>query len=346
MLAWLGKNLYFYANPLEPFFERLFRPADAQAIAREKFYIASHYPQGFLSAAYWSSLLPRLHHLEWYVLAPLAGVGLVLKRRPNGRLLLFCLVAYLLWNLVRESQNRFLLPVMLLLIMLGVQTLQALPAGLVRAVSVWLLALLSVSALVSHAMRIGGGGEFAYLGQLALVQPETPEGNLNGARSEFYKKNLGALGEVTAQVNAYLPPESRLLLVYEARPYLFARRTLYNTVFDESVLLELARGASSAEEVRARLRQAGITHVLVNREELRRFIEQYARAEQLARAGIEDVRSQFHLLATPEDLYPPFFRSASWQALHQPILDFLAQTRSRALFVAGKAPLEVWLAPL
>lgn len=346
LVFWLGKNVYFYSNPLEPFFEKIFRPSDAAAISRETFYIQSHYPQPLWSASYWLTLLPRLHLLEWYLLAPLGGVFLVARRSANSRLLLYCLVAYLLWNLVRESQNRFLLPVMMLLIVLDVQVLAALPKTLFRAASVWLIGLLAATNLIAHGIRLGHGGEFAYLGEMTLVAPETPEGRMNSPRAEFYRQNLGPLGEVQSKVNALLGPEAHLLLVYEARPYLFTHRTAYNTVFDESVLISMAQGARSVEELRARLRQLKVTHVLVNREELLRFIEQYARPGQLESLGISDLRSQFGRIQTPEDLYPPFYRSAQWQALRGVLIEFLAKSREHAIYVAGKAPTEIWVAPL
>jgi hypothetical protein len=339
---WLGKNIAFYGNPLEPFFQRVFRPGDALAVSREQYYIESHYPQSPFSAQYWQTLATRLGGIGWLVLAPLAGFPAIARRRTTLRLLAFVAVSYLLWNLVRYSQDRFLLAATTLAILLGARVLDALPCGLPRAAVGAVLAIGALANLLPHAVRIAGGGEFSY----ACEFDSRAGTSVSGPRAEFYRGNLGALGEIVVAADRELPPSARLLLVYEARPYLFRREAIYNTVFDASELLRLAKGAKNGAEVGEKLRAAGITHVLVNREELRRFIDQYARPEQLQRLGIRSAMGEFDRIAVPEDLYPPFHRSPDWQAMRAPVLEFLSALRSRAVKAAGRAPAEVWLAPL
>ena len=78
--------------------------------------------------------------------------------------------------------------------------------------------------------------------------------DLNQGDSAFYQKNLGALGRIltetatTTTVN--IDNKGKLLLVYEARPWLWLHMMpnrwggiVYNTVFDESELLRIANGA-------------------------------------------------------------------------------------------------------
>lgn len=338
---WLGKNAVLYGNPLEPFFERLFRPSDLTAISLEKFYVESHYPQSLLSLQYWFSLAPRLSSIGWFILAPLAGLCFAANRRSWIRVFLLCIVAYLSWNMVRESQARFLLPVIAMSIVMGAWALSSLPSGLARGIVSALVVIWACGGLFSHALRIGSGGEFTYFAQFVLGGASQ-----NELRADFLARNLGALGEVLKTANTRVPAEGRILLVYEARPYLFLRKTVYNTVFDESVLLRQVTGARSASEVREKLRRAGITHVLVNREELRRFIDQYARPSQLARFGVRKPMQEFALIPAPENLYPPFFRSPDWTAMRPPVAEFLTQLRASAIATAGRAPAEVYLSPL
>lgn len=364
LFFWLGKNVVFYGNPLEPFFNWLFRPNNAAAIAREKFYIASHYPQPIWTTQYWINLLPRLREFGWIFL-PLAIAAPVLCRgagqcngtkadRSPAMLLAIIAISYLTWNLVRESQNRFLLPDILLLIYLAVFAIERLPHPCIRCFVTVALLVWSGLQLVHQGLTVAGAGEFAYLRDFdtATAAPaaepfERPQAGLT-ARDQFYVRNLGALGEILPAVRA-LPQNARVLLVYEARPYLFPRDVVYNTVWDDSELLRIANGAKNANEVAQKLRAEGITHVLVNRQELRRYVQQYATREQLRALSVrrdEDAANAFYATRTPEDLFPPFYRSAEWASDRGAVIEFLAQMRGRATSVAGKAPLDIYLAPM
>lgn len=356
-IFWLGKNMLLYGNPLEPFFCWLFRPNDAAAVAREKFYITSHYPQPFWTLSYWTSLVPRLREFGWMLL-PLACIApLLLKREPSHpdaaplrrqgiALLLFVLASYLLWNLVRESQNRFLLVDIALLIYLAIVAVNHLPHRYLRGFLSALLLAYTAVHLLHQTITVANAGEFRYLAEFELSEPRSDYATT--PRAEFYRRNLGALGEILPEA-AGLPRNSRILLVYEARPYLFSRDVVYNTVWDDSVLLRIANGAANAAEISLRLQQAGITHVLVNVQELRRYIRQYATRDQLRELGIgpyEDAAAAFDATPTPEDLFPPFYRSSNWKSTRAAVIEFLRTLRTSATSVKGNAPLEVYLAPL
>ncbi len=342
VIVWLGKNVFLYGNPLEPFFAWFFAPGDAAAVAREKFYIESHYPQPPWTLAYWTTLVPRLDAIGWFFLAPLVALPLIFRRPSVQRAFAVCVGSYLLWNFIRYSQDRFLLATIILVIMLSVAVLNELPTALGRSVGASALLMGAMCGFLPHVVRVAGGGEFEYLGEFVSM----PSERHRAQRLAFYEKNLGALGELVSKVEKSLPRNANILLLYEARPYLFTHHTVYNTVFDESELLRLARGAQSADEITSRLREAGISHVLVNMEELRRFIDQYARPEQLRMRGIRHVMTDFPLIRDPEDLYPPFHRSPDWPRLREPILAWLRDIRLRALFTCGHGAAPVFLAPL
>jgi len=356
ILLWLGKNVVYYGNPLEPFFVWLFRPTDSQAVLRERFYIESHYPQPLWSAAYWRTLSTRLEAFQWFLLAPLVTLPWIRPRPAGARMLTVVLLSYLAWNLIRYSQDRFLLASFVLVSVIAVDVLSRIPIRWLRWVGALGIAATSAANLLLHTVRVANGGEFAYLAHLSA----SPSAQAWEARGEFYKRNLGALGEIVARqapppsvatgVNSagshLLRPTDCVFLVYEARPYLFVCRTAYNTVFDDSVLLSFARGAKAPSEIDARLRSAGFTHVLVNREELRRFIHQYARPEQLEALGVTDVMREFPKIPTPEDLYPPFYLAPTWKADRSIVLAWLAELRKRAVWVGGSPPIDIYLAPI
>lgn len=356
LLLWLGKNAVFYGNPLEPFFVWLFHPTDTQAVLRERFYIESHYPQPLWSASYWRTLPTRLEAFQWFLLAPLVTLPWIRPRPAGARLLMVVALSYLAWNLIRYSQDRFLLASFVLVSVIVVDVMSRIPIRWLRWVGALGIAATSAANLLLHTVRVANGGEFAYLAHLSA----SPSAQAWEARGEFYRRNLGALGEIVARqapppfvatgVNSagthLLRPTDRVFLVYEARPYLFVCRTTYNTVFDDSVLLSFARGAKAPSEIDARLRSAGLTHVLVNREELRRFIHQYARPEQLEALGVTDVMGEFPKIHTPEDLYPPFYLAPNWKADRSVVLAWLAELRKRAVWVGGSPPIEIYLATI
>jgi hypothetical protein len=266
-------------------------------------------------------------------------------------------LTYLLWNTVRESQQRFLLP-------LAVPLSVAAATGLVfPLVPRWLriggaavLLASALGALSYQGLRLGRAGMLEF----ALLREWNNEPRQRARLREYYRKNLAGIGEVAGRVSVELPADARLLLVHEARPYLFPIGTQYCTIWDAEPLLEAARSlrqslgrTPQAGELRQRLIELGITHILVNREELLRYIRQYARPEQYQRAGIarqtaipEPAMQLLLSTATPEDYYPPWTIHPDWKLVRGPVIDLLRELRREATITTGVAPLEIWVAPL
>jgi len=357
VIVWLGKNVALYGNPLEPFFVKWFRPEDTGAIAREKFYIESHFPQSPLSAAYWTSLLPRLHEFTWLYLVACAGWYFRDDHRALLKSVLFCGVAFLLWNLVRESQDRFLLPAMMLVAAMAVVGVCSIPSRAWRRTAAGAAVLLCAMQMTGYGLKLKESGAMDYL---LDFYPDSAEAaalpNEKTARQIFVEKNLGDLGKIITAIDQTLPASAKILMVYEARPYLFRHQTDYNVVWDPSVLLDLLRDAGSVEGAWQKLREAGYTHVLVNRQELLRYIQQYARKSQLLRLGVgpdEDPRAAWSATAHPEDLYPPFYLDRDWERMRPLVHDFLADVDKRAELREGLAApspgakgLDIFLTPV
>jgi hypothetical protein len=368
---WLARNALLYGNPVEPFAAGLFHGASSLERLQERYYIASHFPQPPWTLGYWQTLPRRLAGFDTVALAcalfPLIlAIQLGAWRRiraaanspfPWLQVLAFVLLSYLSWNTVRESQQRFLLPIAPVLAAAAATGLvhPAVPAAL-RRIGFSLLLLLSLSSLVFQGMRIHHAGMVPY----ALQRERNWEPEQQQRLSEYYGQNLGSIGRVAAGLAAHWNGQQRLLLVHEARPYLFRPGTQYCTIWDKDPLLEatvelrqkLGR-IPTAEELRAALLQSGLTHVLVNREELLRYIRQYARPAQYARYGIslddpsyDPAQRLFLASPVPEDHYPPYLNSPHWPELRQTIREFLQTLRPRATLVEGRAPFEVWVTPL
>lgn len=82
-------------------------------------------------------------------------------------------------------------------------------------------------------------------------------------------------------VNQKLPPDAKLLLVGEARPYLLNRDVIIEDPFRRPLLVEMAEAASSPEGIAALLRQQGVSHLLVNPQEAQRIAALNGRANYL-----------------------------------------------------------------
>jgi hypothetical protein len=158
----------------------------------------------------------------------------------------------LLWNLIGESQNRFLLPSIMICIVVAADVMTNLRPVAWRNALAALLLFPAVTALVGHAIKLDFSGVPAWAaGYPPASQQTSPQP---------------------------LPPAAR--------------------------------------------RAAGITHVLVNPAELKRFLEQYATVP-LRALGIDDVRAQYDRIAAPEDYYLPFQHDPLWKTLRGPVLEFL-----------------------
>lgn len=371
-VVWFGKNLVWYGNPLEPFFVRLFRPEDGAAIAREKLVIDSHLPQSPLEAPYWQTLLPRLREFGWILLLALGGWAITGRaaaadgaalacgaRRAAVRFALTAALAFLLWNTVRDNQNRFLLPLFVLLAAFAAVGAQRVPWRGGRALLGLALALYATAYASKFALVVHDGKVVDYV---LSFGPTTRDTDFSGdaepaPREDFLAENLGDLGRIINQINRQLPEDARVLLIYEARPYLFRPNTVYNVVWDDSVFLDIIRPAASGDEALELLRRAGITHGLVNRQELLRYIRNYTPREQLLRLGVrpgEDGGAAWALTETPEDLYPPFYRDPEWPRLRPVVQEVLQRLDAGAVLREGQKrspgapaqPLDITLSPL
>lgn len=72
-------------------------------------------------------------------------------------------------------------------------------------------------------------------------------------------------------INASLPPDAHVLLVAESRPFAIDREITVQDPFARPILSRLAEESGSADEMARRLRDLGITHVLINHAEARRI---------------------------------------------------------------------------
>ena len=185
--------------------------------------------------------------------APLAVLALVGRER---RRLVWGLAAYsgfvfLCWWLFTHRIDRFWVPI------LPVVTLLSGVGATWSAAKAWramLWVFISVGLLFSFAVLTGGAlGNNNYLADLNNLR-------LDSQRVEPWHVYL----------NQHRDKVSGVLLVGDAAPFDLDVPVLYNTVFDDSIFEQIARG-QSLEQVRAALAERHISHILVSWREIDRY---------------------------------------------------------------------------
>ncbi|MEZ6235800.1 MAG: hypothetical protein R3B68_16575 [Phycisphaerales bacterium] len=228
-------------------------------------------------------------------------VGFVRDRRATLLLLAMLLLGAAAWLFTTHLQARFLLPLVLpacglvgiacsgviggrpeqgdagrALATMGVSEWAALITAIMRRVLALLLILIQSLVLVSLLANQRSGGP----NEITLAGPSLFTGH--GAEDP---RELPA-----AMVNAGLPPDARVYLLGDATPFYLSRHLVWNTTWDASALGDAIRadlalqqsasttvGSPDAEAIdrparwTASLRSRGVTHVLVNLAELRRY---------------------------------------------------------------------------
>ncbi|MEX0679296.1 MAG: hypothetical protein WD063_19625 [Pirellulales bacterium] len=251
---WFVKNAALTGNPTYPLLYGLFDGATRTAEKNEQWQRA-HQPPNFdpqdLARRAWDATLAS----DWIspLVVPLAVLAFLPRLRGRlawlvGGYLVFVFAA---WWLLTHRIDRFLVPAM---------PLAALLAGLGAT---WTAATWWRRSLAAF-LAIGLAFDF-------LVMAGGP------VADNRYLANLSALRVDPARVDPWHLYFNRraddvrgLLLVGDAQPFDLEVPTTYNTVFDDSIFEQLARGRTP-QEVRAALDERGISHVYVAWSEIDRY---------------------------------------------------------------------------
>jgi hypothetical protein len=214
----------------------------------------------------------------YFALAPLALLQ-PKTRRPVAALVLYAAYIFATWWLLTHRLDRFWLPIL---------TPMAILAGLGADWSVklgWRIVLASVLALGLASNWIYETTSLAGLNRwtddLKILRREVPQ---------LASPTLATLDEM-------LPENARVLLVGQAGVFHMTHQHFYNTVFDPEIIETLARD-QTPEAFHQALRAHGITHVLVDWDEIERHrrpggygfsdFVQPARFEEWKLAGITE----------------------------------------------------------
>lgn len=251
---WLFKNAFDHGNPVYPLGYSVLG-GHPWGAAREAKWSAAHGPRAITWPDLATGLLDVAGRNDWQSPFYLALAPLALLRRGSRRpaLLLWAYAAYLFaaWWLLTHRLDRFWIPILAPLAVL---------AGLGADWSrhrAW-SALLGLVASISIATT--------------WVYCTTPLAGFNQWTDDLASLRddvARAASPTLAWLDDRLPPDAKVLLIGQAGVFHMRREKIYNTVFDDEVFETLARDRSP-DQVRASLRELGVTHILVDWSEIAR----------------------------------------------------------------------------
>lgn len=269
LAPWVGRNLFWTGNPVYPYFTTLFGgpPTDLNiGIETERNVDLPNSPGGRAAASagalIYRTFNPRyeggLLGPHWLILLPIATLVSGLGRRLKGPLWAATLIGILSWGFLVQYA-RFLLPVLV-----GAAALAgSVPPALGSKVS-----RVTRYALIGLLLAIFAWNSSALLSNLNIDRLATVAGLLD---EKDYRIRWVDVAPASDFISATLPPESRVLMVAEARSYGFERKVIVEDPYRTPLLVEMAEEATSPADLAADLRTLGVTHVLVNEGEMERM---------------------------------------------------------------------------
>ena len=328
---WLFKNWVMTGNPVYPLAYGLFGGLDWDSASHAK-WRAGHSPKTYAISDLAEKFFDVTAKADWlspllFGLAPLAllwrsEVGSRKSecsefRIPNSEfppwLWLFVAYLFLQWWLLTHRIDRFWVPLIPVVALLAAVGCLWSSSKLWRRASVAfvVLSVLFNLGFVTTSL-CGFNGYLLDLGQARVISENWPEGIR-------YLNQLSDAGK--------LPRDATVLCVGEAQVFDARPRVIYNTVFDQPILRDwLAERPPGdvpdqdwplrpIEEVRRKFESAGVTHVLVNWEELLRYRMTYGYSDFVTPQRFEWLREQ-GLLGNPVE-FPERFPNFQTLRTHE-----------------------------
>lgn len=287
LAIWPIRNLILYRNPIFPFLQETFTQAyghmdwrglmvDAHSRSIKDFFANG---AGFTALLFhpWYDL--TLPHSDVEGLGPLLVLGLPLLFLParNERLglkIVLCALAFF-WTawLSTTSMVRFFVPVLpLVAIIYGTRSV-SLPRSL-QILGCGLLLFVAVDNFLSSADWIN-----TYEAWAVIAGNETRDEYLSRPHPSYGRPDFPGI----AFVRDHLPTGAEILVVDDSRAYGMDRDFIASSRFADDALLGFIRRSHSSEELRDLLKQAGVTHILLNEAEIHAGFSLPLSPEEIAR---------------------------------------------------------------
>ena len=155
----------------------------------------------------------------------------------------------------------------------------------------WGLAPAGLLLLATSALNLGSAGKYYRASMAVWGKVEIPPAGVPGAlfaEVSGYYRDANALG-----------PQSRLMLIGEAKGFFFPAGTIYATVFDDHPFQEALAGGDPA----GALSRAGVTHVFVAWPEISRLAETYGWPAEISAERLRQLFAGWPVVASqpPEE---------------------------------------------
>ncbi len=338
---WGVRSTVVGGNPLHPFVG----VAPGWSAEQSQFLVEQHHPQGVFSGGYWSSFFGKIDVFDYSLrLTPsneetgeagllfpvilLLWAGALVYRQSRKRsiwLLGVCGLGYAAWHLVGLAPARFVLPVVAL--------------GWIVAAA-WTFPRRGATPI--H--RCGAG---VALFALAMTILTRWVGFYDlGFHAEDWKRDHQIPEELLLAAHG-LPPEGRILLLFENRGRWFPSNQESATVWDVVPWGDDLKASNSGLDFANRLQARGVTHVFVNEFEWNRLVIFYGGMKTPPAMGTMGLNGDRALVENALRSYPSFKFSGFGEKEYRVLLEFLVLTRSQAAKTSPAGPVaEMWLAPL
>lgn len=277
MSPWLIKNMYYVGNPVFPFFYNwgasALNPWLNQGAAGYFSGITeyAHRSLNELPVLLWQMLIDPIRfgggadvlgNLGWTpFIAFLPGLALVRKQSKAGvQCLVYASLFFMLWGTNRPVL-RFLMP---LLPVLALLVAEGWINGIARQPR-WVLWVFR-----SFLGLFVGSGLFLFFFVTHIFSPFDVALGLED-KDVYLTQKIDYYGAANF-INTQLPRQGVLVYVFgDQRGYYYERPIRLSPIFSLNRLVQWANAASTAEALQKKLQDEGITHVLVNRSEMKRL---------------------------------------------------------------------------
>lgn len=346
---WLLKNLIMTGNPVYPLAYGLFGGLDWDVLSHAK-WRAGHSPHTFAIRDLVEKFIDVTAKADWlspllFGLAPLALIRkAVVDSKHTTRhsqivnlLGLYGGYLFLQWWLLTHRIDRFwvpMIPVVALLAAIGCEWSSSKLWRWVSGSIIGLSVLFNLGFVTTHLCGLN-----AYLSDLN----EARQGAESTAPAVQYLNGLYDRGRI--------PQDATVLCVGEAQVFDARPKVIYNVVFDQPILRDWMADRPSGNvadsdwslrpiaDIRRRFEQSGVTHVLVNWQELLRYRTTYGYSDFVTPERFSWLREQ-GLLGDPVDFLQG---QGAYESLQQNVRDELDRwAPSLKRTVDGKMVYVTW----
>ena len=262
VLPWLAKNQVYRHNPFFPFLTSAFGlPATADAQKIQGFMGETRQMGSFDLKAWllnpWKITMGEIGNSQYFTPLFLALLPLLFLLRPaagTAPFWLYLISGWLLWSFA-STMVRFLMPVYPAAALLIAASFEGRGHRALRKT-------LSYAALASCALGLYWAGLIFYSqGRwkpvLGLVSKRE---YLLNTQPTYPYSHYGAI----EFINEKLPAGAKTLIIGDSRSFYLKKDFVVSSVFDKTPIAEYAAASGNGEELYARLRAEGITHLLIN----------------------------------------------------------------------------------